>query len=178
MASSIGRIFGLLEAIVKRINSLFALVACGLVLVVVAVVILAIVTRELGISVLWANDAAQIAFIYLAFLSFGPALASGHHVTVELFEPLVPKALRKYLDIVAALACVIFGLIFLYQLWNLASRAFADDRMAVMAIPIQLKWIQLAGLIGVAQFCLTAVLQLGTALTGRDDTQRDLIAGH
>src|SRR5690606_33247158 len=122
-----GRAFGLFAALVTRLNSLVALVACVLVVVIVAVVVLAIVTCEMGIGLLWANDVAQIAFIYLAFLSFGPALASGHHVTVELFEPLVPRVLRRHLDVVAAIACIIFGLIFLYELWSLASRAFADN---------------------------------------------------
>ena len=176
--SSLGHVFGLYEALVKRLNSLFTLFACGLVMVIVGVVILAIVTREMGISLLWANDAAQIAFVYLTFLSFGPALASGHHVTVELFEPLVPRALRRHLDVVASLACITFGGIFLYELWNLASRSFADDRMANMAISIQLKWIQLAGLIGVAQFCLTAVLQLGVALARPAGRPRPASAGH
>jgi TRAP-type C4-dicarboxylate transport system permease small subunit len=164
--------------LVERLNSLFALIACALVLVIVAVVILAIVTRELGISLLWANDVAQIAFVYLTFLAFGPALASGHHVTVELFEPLVPRAMRKHLDAVAAFACVVFGVVFLYELWNLASRSFADDRMAVMAIPVQLKWVQLAGLIGVTQFCLVAVLQLRNALTQAGEASRKSSAGH
>jgi len=178
MASRLNRAFGLFEAVVERLNSLFALVACGLVVVVTAVIVIAIVTREMNVSLLWANDVAQIAFIYLAFLSFGPALASGHHVTVELFEPLVPRPLRKYLDTVAAVACLLFGAVFLYELWNLASRAFADGRMAVMTTPIELKWIQLAGLIGVAQFCLTALLQLCLALSGSGRTRREPSAGH
>jgi len=176
--SPLGRAFGLYETLVKRLNSLFTLVACGLVVFVVAIVILAIVAREMGASLLWVNDVAQIAFVYLAFLSFGPALASGHHVTVELFETLMPTPLRRHLDAIAALACIIFGAVFLYQLWNLAGRAVADNRLAVMAIPIQLKWIQLAGLIGVAQFLLTAVLQFGLALSRPGEAQRDILAGH
>jgi TRAP-type C4-dicarboxylate transport system permease small subunit len=178
MSSPVRRAFGLFAALVGRLNGLFTLIACGLVVLIVAIVMIAIVAREMGIGLLWANDVAQIAFIYLAFLSFGPALASGHHVTVELFEPLVPKPLRRHLDAVAAIACIVFGVIFLYELWNLAGRAFADDRMANMAIAIQLKWIQLAGLIGVAQFCLTAVLQLGVALTRPADQPRPASAGH
>jgi TRAP-type C4-dicarboxylate transport system permease small subunit len=164
--------------VVRGLNSLFTLIACGLVIVIVAVVIAAIVARELGAGLIWANDVAQIAFTYLAFLSFGPALASGHHVTVELFEPIVPMPLRRHLDAVAAVACIVFGVIFLFELWNLAGRAFADDRMANMAIAVPLKWIQLAGLIGVAQFCLTAVLQLGTALRRPADAPRAASAGH
>lgn len=157
------QLFAAFEATVKRLNDLFAALASALVLVVVAVVILAIVARGLGISVLWANDVAQIAFVYLVFLSFGPALQTGHHVTVELFEPLVPGPLRKYLDHVAALACLVFGVIFLFQLWRLTSRSLDDGRLALAAIAIPLGWIQIAGPIGLAQFVLTALMNLGLA---------------
>jgi TRAP-type C4-dicarboxylate transport system permease small subunit len=172
------RAFALFETLVRRLNSLFAFVACFLVILIVAVIILAIVTRELGIGLIWANDVAQIAFVYVVFLSFGPALATGQHVTVELFEPLVPTPLRQHLDSIAAIACIVFGLIFLYQLWNLTSRAIADDRMAVLAIPVELKWIQIAGPIGVAMFCLTAVQQLLASLLHRGEQRRQTSGGH
>ncbi|MGK9055317.1 TRAP transporter small permease [Neorhizobium petrolearium] len=171
------RAFALFETVVKRLNGLFAIVACILVMFMVAVIILAIVTRELGISLIWANDVAQIAFVYVVFLSFGPALATRHHVTVELFEPLVPAPLRRHLEKVAATACILFGAVFLYQLWNLTSRAFADDRMAVLAIPVELKWIQIAGPIGVAMFCLTAIQQLLSSLL-RGEEGRETSGGH
>ena len=171
-------VFALYETIVKGLNRLFATLASLLVVVIVAVIVLAITTREMGISLLWANDLAQVAFVYLVFLSFGPALASGHHVTVELFEPIVPLRLRRHLDVVAALACIVFGIVFLLQLWALTSRAIGDGRMAVMAVPLQLKWIQLAGPIGLTQFCLTAILQLGTAVLRPGDAARVPSAGH
>nr|WP_245363900.1 TRAP transporter small permease [Neorhizobium galegae] len=159
-------------------NSLFAIVACILIMFIVAVIILAIVTRELGVALIWANDVAQIAFVYVVFLSFGPALATGHHVTVELFEPLVPTPLRRHLASVAAIACIVFGAIFLYQLWNLTSRAIADDRMAVLAIPVELKWIQIAGPIGAAVFCLTGVQQLLASLLHPGEQGRKTSGGH
>ncbi len=170
--------FGLYEAFVTRVNRLFAAVAAVLVMAVVAVVVLAIVTRELGISLIWANDVAQVAFVWLVFLSLAPALASGHHVTVELFEPVVPMALRRHLDVVAALACLVFGVVFLLQLWALTSRSIADGRMALMAVPIPLKWLQLAGPIGLLQFCLTALLQLVVALRRPGNERRMPKAGH
>jgi len=175
--SGLLRVFGLYEALVKRLNGLFAILASILVLVVIAVIVLSIVSREMGISLLWANDMAQVAFVYLVFLSFAPALQSGHHVTVELFEPLVPGVIRRHLDIVAALACLVFGLIFLNQLWALTSRAIADGRMAVMAVPVQLKWVQIAGPIGLVQFCLAAIAQLGNAIL-RPGAGRAPSAGH
>ncbi|MCB1387772.1 MAG: TRAP transporter small permease [Rhodobacteraceae bacterium] len=177
-ASGLRAAFALYETLVRRLNSLFAALAAALVLVVVCVIVLAIVTREMGISLLWANDVAQIAFVYLVFLSFGPALSSGHHVTVELFEPLVPRVVQRHLDVVAALACILFGAVFVVQLWALTSRSFADGRLAIMAVPVPLKWVQLAGPVGLVQFCLTAVLQLGLALLGPGRTRHEATVGH
>lgn len=177
MSTDSMRALALFETWVRRLNSLFAVIARILVMAIVVVIILAIVTREMGIGLIWANDVAQIAFVYVAFLSFGPALQTGHHVTVELFEPIVPAPLRRHLDTVAAFACLLFGSVFLYQLWNLTGRAFADDRMANMAISIELKWIQVAGPLGVALFCLTALQQLISSIV-RGGQRRERTGGH
>lgn len=177
MSTDLMRALAQFETWVKRLNNLFAIFARILVMVIVVVIVVTIVTREMGIGLIWANDVAQIAFVYVAFLSFGPALQTGHHVTVELFEPIVPAPLRKHLDTVAAFACLLFGSVFLYQLWYLTGRAFADDRMANMAISIELKWIQVAGPIGVALFCLTALQQLISSIV-RGEQRREGTGGH
>ena len=155
---------------VKRVNALFALLAAGLVLIVMIVGVTATLSRAFGLNLLWAHDVAQTAFVYLVFLTLGPALQSGHHVSVELFETLVPRRARKYLDHVAAFACILFGAIFLKFLWQLTSRSFDDGRLAMAAIEIPLKWIQLAGPLGAIQFVLTALMNLGLS-------QRRLMAG-
>lgn len=177
MSSDSMRALAMFETWVRRLNNLFTFIARVLVMVIVVVIILAIVTREMGIGLIWANDVAQIAFVYVAFLSFGPALQTGQHVTVELFEPIVPAPLRKHLDAIAAFACLLFGSVFLYQLWNLTGRAFADGRMANMAISIELKWIQVAGPLGVALFCLTALQQLISSIV-RGERRRQGTGGH
>lgn len=171
-------LWDLYAAFVARVNRLFGIIAGVLVMVIVGVVVLAILAREVGIPLIWAQDVAQVAFIWLVFLSLAPGLESGHHVTVELFEPIVPQGLCRHLDSVAALACLLFGLVFLAQLWALTSRSMADGRLALMTIQIQLKWLQLAGPIGLVQFCLTAIMQLGRALQSRDGERPVPTAGH
>lgn len=160
MVLSNSRAFGLFKTAVEGINGLFTAVACLLVAAIGIIVVAATISRAFGASLIWAHDYAQLAFVYLVFLSLSPALQAGQHVTVELFEGLVPKPLRRYLDKVAAAACLIFGVILLWQLWQLTARSFADNRMANAVITIQLKWIQVIGPIAVLQFVLTAVVQL------------------
>lgn len=144
-------------ATVRGINRLFAGLACVLALVIVAMVVVSIALRALGAPLMWGEDVAQIAFLYLFFLALGPALKSGSHVTVELFDPVVPRKLRRYLGLVAAVAITAFSAIFVAQLWKLTGRSFATGRLATTVVPIPLQWLQIAGPIGVVQLLLTAL---------------------
>ena len=101
----------------------------------------------------------------LAGLSMVSALAfeSGHHVVVELFDRLIPRPVRPYVQQFAAVLTIVFGAVFLYQLYRMTSRAFADDRLAVAAIAVPLKWVYIIGPIGIVQFNLTALAELGRA---------------
>ncbi|AJE48453.1 TRAP transporter small permease [Celeribacter indicus] len=152
--------FRLFKSVVEGVNALFTALACILVAAIGIIVVAATLARTFGTPQMWAHDYAQIAFVYVVFLSFAPALQSGQHVTVELFEELVPQSARRYLDHVAALACIVFGAIFCWYLWQLTARSFADGRLANAVVPVQLKWIQIIGPIGLIQFLLTALLQL------------------
>ncbi len=154
------RAFALFKNAVEGVNALFTAIACVLIVAIGLIVVLATFARTFGAPQMWAHDYAQIAFVYVVFLSFAPALQAGQHVTVELFEELVPRPARRYLDHVAALACIAFGAIFCWYLWQLTARSFADNRLANAVIAVQLKWIQVIGPIAMAQFVLTALLRL------------------
>ncbi|SDN83973.1 TRAP-type C4-dicarboxylate transport system, small permease component [Lutimaribacter pacificus] len=157
------RAFTLFSKAVEGVNALFTAIACLLVAAIGIIVVAATLARSFGAPQMWAHDYAQIAFVYVVFLSLAPALQSGQHVTVELFEGLVPRGFRKYLDHVAAIACILFGAIFFWYLWQLTARSFGDNRLANAVITVQLKWIQVIGPIGVLQFVLTALLRLAEA---------------
>ncbi|MAM61370.1 MULTISPECIES: TRAP transporter small permease [Maritimibacter] len=158
---------------VEGVNALFTFVACLLIAAIGLIVVGATLARAFGEPQMWAHDYAQIAFTYVVFLSLAPALQSGQHVTVELFEGFLPNWIRKYLDHVAAIACLIFGIVFCWYLWKLTSRAFSDNRLATAVIAVQLKWIQVIGPIGVLQFVLTAVLRLFEAQQRFAATEQD-----
>jgi TRAP-type C4-dicarboxylate transport system permease small subunit len=150
----------LFEEVVTGVNALFTAIACVLVAAIGIIIVASTFARAFGIPLILAHDFAQICFVYVVFLSFAPALQSGHHVTVELFEGFIPKRLRKYLNHVAAVACIVFGAILCWHLWQLTAKSFADDRLANAVIVVQLKWIQVIGPIGLLQFVLTAILRL------------------
>lgn len=144
----------------KRVNCLFANAASILAMVVVVSVMVTITARGIGAPIVWGDDISQIAFVYLFFFALSPALESGHHVSVDIFEPMVPKKLRRLLGVIAACAIILFCIIFIIQLWRLTGRSLGDGRLARTVLPVELGWLQIAGPIGVGQMALTALAQL------------------
>ncbi|WP_404863519.1 TRAP transporter small permease [Georhizobium sp. MAB10] len=151
------------ERAVKSVNRAFAAAASLLTLIIVMLVLLAVATRIGGSPALWPYDVAQFTLVYVVFLAMAPALESGHHVVVELFDGLVPGTIRPFVGHVAMALVILFGAIFLWHLYRVTARAFDDDRLAVAAIAIPLKWVYLIGPIGIAQFILTALMGFGRA---------------
>ena len=85
------------EAFTRAVNRLFALAGCVLVAVIVVVVVREVVLRYgFNAPSTWALDVARYLLLFTFFLALAPALESGHHVHVDLFDPLVPPAWRHW----------------------------------------------------------------------------------
>jgi hypothetical protein len=98
------------------------------------------------------------------FGSLGPVLRSA--VEGRFFH--CPYVLH-----LAALLTILFGAVFLWQLWRSTSRAFGDNRLAVAAITVPLKWIYVIGPIGTFQFILTGIAELGRVQWPAGGSMRD-----
>ena len=120
--------------------------------------------RAIGVSPsLWGLDLARYMLTWAFFLGLGPALASGHHVAVDIFDRLWPGPLRRIMPQLAALLTLAFTALLLWFVWRLVGRTFATNPLAPILMPVPLKWIQVVGPIGCVVFALNAVwLALGT----------------
>ena len=161
------------DQVTKSVNRTFAAAASIGTVVIVGLVLFAVVSRVAGVPILWPYDVAQFALAYVFFLGLAPTLESGHHVVVELFDKAVPRPLRPYVLHLAALLTILFGAVFLWQLWRSTSRAFGDNRLAVAAITVPLKWIYVIGPIGTFQFILTGIAELGRVQWPAGGSMRD-----
>ncbi len=159
-----------LERATRSINRLFVALASALALLITAVILYDVALRTVATPPIWAHDLARYALLYLFFLALGPALESGHHVVVDMFDRVVPAALRPYQAHAAALLTLAFGAVLLWATWRMMGQAFADNRLAPAVVPIPLKWIYVIGPIGTIQFMLVAVAQLGRASAARTQT--------
>ena len=148
-----------LETAVSAVNRWFAAIAALLILVLMVVVAQDVARRTLfGAPSLWALDVARILLTQVFFLALAPALQSGHHVAVDLFAGVWPKAWADHVSRVAAILSVVFaGILLWFVAWSVA-RDFSEDALAQTVLPIPKKWIVAVAPVGCAQFLLTAAM--------------------
>jgi len=147
---TVGRLIG-------AANTAAVAVAALAVAVMLAAVLQYILRRAVGVAPsLWGLDLARYMLTYAFFLGLGPALASGHHVAVDLFESLWPEALRRRMPAIAAVLTLAFALVLLWFVWRLAARTLASEALAPTVVPVPLFWIQAVGPVGTVLFAINA----------------------
>jgi TRAP-type C4-dicarboxylate transport system permease small subunit len=155
---------------IEEINKLFLLLASAGTVLIVCLVLVAVASRMTGEPLIWPYDIAQFTLVYVFFLGLAPALESGHHIGVELFDRFVPPVIRPAVAYIASTLIILFGAVLLFQLWRTTSRAFGDGRMSIQTIAIPLKWIYVIGPIGTIQFILTELSLLARHHWGEKKT--------
>jgi TRAP-type C4-dicarboxylate transport system permease small subunit len=154
-------------SIVQGVNRIFACVGIVLVAMLMVTILQDVVSRYVLHSGLgWSVDFSRYMLTYLFFFGLAPALASGHHVAVDLFEGAVPQALRRWLPLVASLLCLAFGIILLWFLTRATLRAYTTGALTPTLIAIPVWWVYAAGPLGALQFVLTALLHAIRAWRG------------
>jgi TRAP-type C4-dicarboxylate transport system permease small subunit len=149
------------EALTRAVNRVFALAASLLVAVIVAVVVREVVLRYgFNTPSTWALDAARYLLLFTFFLALAPALESGHHVHVDLFDPLFPPAWRRWLHLSGWALVVFFGAVLFWYVLDATIDVFETDEFSFSVIPVKLKYLYWIGPIGTFQFLLTGCVQL------------------
>ncbi|MBC7285677.1 TRAP transporter small permease [Hoeflea sp.] len=150
-----------LLAFVIAVNRVFAAVASLLILAVALLVFWDVVARyAFDAPSLWISDFAKFSLTYIFFLGLAPALQSGHHVSVDLFDGLWPDFLKPLMPRLALIACIVFGCVLLWFLAKLTLRTFDRNPLAQTILPVRLKYIHVVGPVGAAQFVLTSLALL------------------
>lgn len=152
---------------VRAVNRLF--VAIGMVLVAALMLIIlqdVLLRYVVRVPTAWGVDFSRHVLTYLFFFGMAPALASGHHVAVDLFESAVPRPLRRWLPLLSSLLSAAFGTIMLWFMVRATSRAFATGATTPTMIAIPVWWVYAAGPVGTLQFVATALLHAARAWRG------------
>jgi TRAP-type C4-dicarboxylate transport system permease small subunit len=157
--STLGMSIDALERFTTVVNRLFVLIASLLVVGIMLVTVREVFVRyALNQPSLWAMDGSRYALLYAFFLALGPALQSGHHVHVDLFDSIFPARLRRYQAPVGHFLVVVFGAVLFRHVLDVTVEMFETGEMTFSAVPVPLKYVYWIGPVGVAEFCLTALV--------------------
>jgi TRAP-type C4-dicarboxylate transport system permease small subunit len=149
------------EAFTRAVNRLFAITASILVVAIVVVVVREVVLRYgFNAPSTWGMDVARYLLLFTFFLAVAPALESGHHVHVDLFDPLVPPAWRRWLHLCGYVLVVAFGAVLFWYVLEITIDVFETDEFSFSVISIRLKYIYWIGPVGTLQFLLTGCVLL------------------
>ena len=153
--------FGWLEAFTRVVNRGFAAIACLLVLVIVTAIVVQIVYRFLlDDPIAWVLDITIFLLVFVFFLSVAPALQSGSHIEVDMFDSLIPDTYRKPVRFIGKLLTVIFAAIFFWFVAAFYYDIVEVDELSFTMLIVQLKYLYWIGPLGALQFLLTAIVLL------------------
>ena len=168
MSAGVGMTVGWLAGLARftrGVNRAFLALSGALAVTVMVIVLQDVIRRYVfNDPSVWALDVASFLLVYLFFLALAPALQSGSHVTVDLFNELLPVGLQRRLLLLGHVLLVAFGCVFFWQLFVAAREAFADNELFPTATPMRVKYVWVIGPIGCAQFVLTAIVLLATSV--------------
>src|SRR4051812_7451343 len=153
--------FDRLESFTRAVNRAFAGAACLLVLVIMTVIMIQVVYRFiLDDPVAWVLDITIFLLVFVFFLAVAPALQSGSHIEVDMFDSLIPKRHHKTVRLIGKLLTVAFGAIFLWYVAAFYEDIVEVDEVSFTMLIVQLKYLYWIGPIGAAQFLLTSIVLL------------------
>src|SRR3977135_4702922 len=100
--------FDRLEAFTRAVNRVFAALACLLVLVIMTAIVAQIIYRYLlDDPVAWVLDITIFLLVFVFFLAVSPALQSGSHIEVDMFDSMIPRSYRKSVRLIGKVLTVI-----------------------------------------------------------------------
>ncbi|MPZ57239.1 MAG: TRAP transporter small permease subunit [Rhizobiales bacterium] len=148
-----------IEAFTRLVNRFFAAIACILVLVIIALIVVAVFYRYvLHDPISWVLDITIFLLVFVFFLAVAPALESGSHIEVDLFDPLIPPSARKAQRLIGKAVTLIFAVVFFWFVLAYYREIVEVDELSFTMITVQLKFIYWIGPIGALQFLLTAIV--------------------
>jgi len=149
------------EAFTGIVNRVFAAIACILVLVITALIVVAVFYRYvLQDPIAWVLDITIFLLVFVFFLAVAPALESGSHIEVDLFDPLIPPSVRKAQRLTGKILTLIFAAVFFWFVLAYYREIVEADELSFTMITVQLKLIYWIGPVGALQFLLTAAVLL------------------
>ncbi|MGF7158702.1 TRAP-type C4-dicarboxylate transport system permease small subunit [Rhodoligotrophos appendicifer] len=129
-------------------------------LILAAVIFVAVIARQLGISIIGADEIAQLLLVFMVFLSMTVTQSQGGHIRMEAVVSMLPPRGRRVADLVSLLACISLSVLILYgtslQAWS--AYEGGEYQYGTMSFPL---WpAKTAVAFGILLFTIYQVLEL------------------
>ena len=95
-----------------------------------------------GASFFWAEELARFSMVWIAFLGAAIAIAHNSHTNINFFVNLLPKTIKKYVEIAQDLACLFFVVCVIFYSWPIVSITMKNLSTG-LKIPMGLVYISL-----------------------------------
>src|SRR4029079_452159 len=145
----------------RAVSRWFAAAPCLLVLVIMTAIIVQIVYRfVLDDPIAWVLDITIFLLVFVFFLAVAPALQSGSHIEVDMFDSFIPNRHHKAVRLIGKLLTVAFGAIFLWYVAAFYFDIVEVDEVSFTMLIVQLKYLYWIRPPCAAEFLLTSIVLL------------------
>lgn len=152
--------FQLLDAWLNWLERSVLIVA---ILLMAAVSIANVIARNLGASLTFANELAQVLLVVITFVGIGHGVREGRHIRVSAIHDLLAKKWRKGLLVVVSFStCGLLLLLTVYSVGYVAKLAESGRILPSLQLPLYLAYlvVPLGMFVGAMQFLLAGVKNL------------------
>lgn len=138
-----------------------AVVACALVVALLACVSLGVLTRELGDPLTWTDELSRFLMVWLAV--FGWVLASRQriHVRIRYFQNLLPPPAHKAVEIVIQIALTMLGALITYFSVGLVIK---NHDLEATSLPLSMAWMYAPMVLAGAVTTVQGIVELAGAM--------------
>ena len=140
-----------------------ALIACVLLVALLACVSLGVVTREFGAPLIWTDELSRFLMVWLAV--FGWVLASRKRIQVRIryFQDLLPPRVHKSVEIVIQLALALLGVLVAGYSVGLVVK---NHDLEATTLPLSMSWMYAPMVLAGAVTAVQGIAELIDTLRG------------
>ena len=141
-----------------------AIVACGLVVALLADVSLGAITRSLGDPLIWTDELARFLMVWLAVAGWIVASRKRLHVRIRFFQDLLPARGHRSVELAIQFAMAVFGALILVYGAGLVAK---NRDLEATTLPIAMAWMYVPLLPAGAVTLVQAIRELVAAASMR-----------
>lgn len=108
-----------------------------LLLVIAVILFINVVLRFFGTSMMWAEELARYAIVWITFVGASVCVYKGAHIGVDVIMNLLGEKPKKILTLILALFSLVFSIVFTYFSFKITMNVHGTNQVSsTMGIPM------------------------------------------